>query len=86
MDCGGSIENPYKNRRRCFACQIQANKESQRRYVEKHKAKKATKYRPFYITKSEFGSGSKMPSIAEATRKAKELGISYAEYIARKGV
>lgn len=82
MDCGGSIEKPYKNRRRCFACQIQANKESKQRYEDKQKEKKASRYRPFYIVKSEFGSGSRMPSITEATRKAKELGISYAEYIA----
>lgn len=86
MDCGGSIEKPYKNRKRCYECQARANKESQKRYVDRHKTKEATKYRPFYITKSDFGSGSRMPSITEATRKAAELGISYAEYIARKGV
>lgn len=82
IDCGKDIEKPYKNRKRCFACQKEANRQSQRKYVERYKAKTATKYRPFFITKSSFGERSKMPSIAEANRKANELGISYAEYIA----
>lgn len=86
IDCGNSIEQPYKNRKRCFTCQKEANRQAKQRYFDKQKEKKSTKYRPFYITRSEFGSGSRMPSITEATRKAKELGISYAEYIARKGV
>lgn len=82
IDCGKDIEVPHSNRKRCFACQKEANRQSQRKYVERYKAKTATRYRPFFITKSSFGERSKMPSIAEANRKANELGISYAEYIA----